>query len=45
VRESRGSEFYSSIGHKGGQRVRELIARAKAREAAARAAGHDPRHH
>lgn len=27
-----GSEFYSTIGEKGGQRVRELIARAREEE-------------
>jgi hypothetical protein len=29
VRASRGPEFYSQIGHKGGQKVRELIEQGK----------------
>jgi len=29
VRASRGPEFYSMIGHKGGQKVRELIEQGK----------------
>ena len=38
VRAARGPEFYSQIGHKGGQKVRELIEQGKrmAREAAAK---------
>ena len=38
MRASRGPEFYSQIGHKGGQKVRELIEQGKrlAREAAAK---------
>jgi general stress protein YciG len=33
VRDERGPEFYSEIGHKGGQRVRELIEEGKEAEA------------
>ncbi len=32
VRDERGPEFYSEIGHKGGQRVKELIEEGKESE-------------
>jgi general stress protein YciG len=35
VKAERGEEFYSEIGHKGGQRVKELIAEGKEAEQAA----------
>src|SRR5262249_46535372 len=43
VRASRGPEFYSQIGHKGGQKVRELIEQGKrlARESSRREEGLD----